>query len=95
MTILILIVNNSVAFVVSVTSPSKVYIETSAKSPHYSQNDEHARRIARRKHKAEDGSVRFIEVLEQKCWLSIRTVLRDAEIEIQDIVAFIGKYFDL
>lgn len=39
-----------------------------------------------------EENLRFIELLEQKCWLSIRTVLRDGDVEIQDLIAFIGKY---
>lgn len=76
------------SIVVSVTSPSNVYIDTNAKLPYYSRNDEEAKKASQKKRV---DNVRFIEVLEQKCWLSIRTVLRDADIEIQDIVAFIGK----
>lgn len=64
-----------------------MYIDTNAKLPYYSRNDEEAKKATQRS----VDNVRFIEVLEERCWLSIRTVLRDADIEIQDIVAFIGK----
>ncbi|XP_013182127.1 PREDICTED: uncharacterized protein LOC106128344 [Papilio xuthus] len=75
---------------VSVTSPTKVYIETSAKSPHYSANDEQTgRRVRRGLNDDFDDRVTVIKVLEQTCWLCIRTVLQDGEIEIQDLVAFI------
>ncbi|XP_028171983.1 uncharacterized protein LOC114361204 [Ostrinia furnacalis] len=74
---------------VFITSPSTVYIDTSVKSSYYSQNDEDAQRLTP-KSNLEDR-VRLIEVLEHKCWLSFRTVLRDGEIEIQDLIAFIGN----
>ncbi|CAH2229880.1 jg11771 [Pararge aegeria aegeria] len=70
---------------VSVTSPSKVYINTSAKCTYYSENDETPKRVR----KTVEDKVKFIEVLEQTWWLSVRTVLRDGEFEIQDLVAFI------
>lgn len=65
-----------------------MYLDTNAKLPYYSRNDEEAKKASQ---KRSVDNVRFIEGLEQKCWLSIRTVLRDADIEIQDIVAFIGN----
>ncbi|KAM3961827.1 uncharacterized protein ACR2FA_004149 [Aphomia sociella] len=74
---------------VFVTSPTNVYIDTSLKSPHYCNNDEDAKIIPRRLDY--DDKVRLIDVLEHNCWLSIRTVLRDEEVEIQDLIAFIGK----
>ncbi|KPJ07964.1 Ephexin-1 [Papilio machaon] len=75
---------------VSVTSPTKVYIETSVKSAHYSANDEQTgRRVRRGLNDDFDDRVTVIKVLEQTCWLCIRTVLQDGEIEIQDLVAFI------
>ena len=72
-----------------------VYIDTSAKCPYYSKNDEEVRR--RTKKCTEDGrrnieeTVRLIEVIEQTCWHNVRTVLRDGDIEVQDLVAFIGN----
>lgn len=79
-----------IVVLVFITSPSTVYINTSAKSTYYSQNDEDAKRAAQTTDTLED-KVKLIEVLEQKCWLSFRTVLRDGEIEIQDLIAFIGN----
>lgn len=76
--------------VVFITSPSTVYIDTSVKSSYYSQNDEDVQRLSQEREGLED-KVRLIEVLEHKCWLSFRTVLRDGEIEIQDLIAFIGN----
>lgn len=78
--------------VVFITSPSTVYIDTSVKSSYYSQNDEDVQRLSQEREGLED-KVRLIEVLEHKCWLSFRTVLRDGEIEIQDLIAFIGNWF--
>lgn len=69
-----------------------MYLDTNAKLPYYSRNDEEAKKASQKKSIVDN--VRFIEVLEQKCWLSIRTVLRDADIEIQDIAAFIGNLFN-
>ncbi|CAH0718776.1 unnamed protein product, partial [Brenthis ino] len=70
---------------VSVTSPSKVYIRTNAKCPYYSENDETPRKL----YENVEDKLKFIEILEQSWWLSVRTVLRDGEFEIQDLVAFI------
>ncbi|CAH2086843.1 unnamed protein product [Euphydryas editha] len=70
---------------VSVTSPTKLYIKTNAKCPYYSENDERPSNI----YQNVEDKVKFIEVLEQSWWLSVRTVLREGEFEIQDLVAFI------
>lgn len=67
-----------------------MYISTSVKSTHYSQNDEDAEALL--KTETLEDKVKLIQVLEHKCWLSFRTVLRDGEIEIQDLIAFIGNY---
>ncbi|XP_032513637.2 rho guanine nucleotide exchange factor 19 isoform X3 [Danaus plexippus] len=67
---------------VSVTSPTKVYMKTSVKCPFYSQNDES--RVCQ-----DVDKVKFIDALEQSWWMSVRTVLRDGEFEIQDLIAFI------
>lgn len=63
-----------------------MYIDTNAKCSYYSENDERPRRPR------EDlaDRVRLIDVLERTCWLNIRTVLQDGEIEIQDLIAFFG-----
>ncbi|CAH2074636.1 unnamed protein product, partial [Iphiclides podalirius] len=74
---------------VSVTSPTKVYIETSAKSPHYSLNDVSTKRKLVQEPQDSDERVRLIKVLEQTCWLCVKTVLLDGEFEVQDLVAFI------
>lgn len=75
-----------------VSSPTKVYIDTSIKSPYYSQNDEETKKLPVKPLKDSlEEKVRFIEVLEDTWWLSVRTVLRDGEFEIQDLVAFIGN----
>ncbi|CAG5011630.1 unnamed protein product [Parnassius apollo] len=71
---------------VSVSSPTKVYIETNARSPHYSPNDETKRLLY---DDLLEDKVRLIKVLEQTCWHCIRTVLQDGEVEVQDLVAFI------
>lgn len=80
---------------VFITSPSIVYIGTSVKCPYYSQNDEDISRVPKNKggkKKRVEGAVRLIDILEEKGWLNIiRTVLKDREFEIQDVVAFIGK----
>ncbi|CAH1646295.1 unnamed protein product [Spodoptera littoralis] len=69
---------------VFVTSPTKVYIDTSAKCSYYSQNDERTRRP-----RDDLGDrVRLIDVLERTCRLDLRTVLQDGEFEIQDLIAF-------
>lgn len=77
-----------IPFIVFITSPTTVYIGTSAKSPHYSKNDEAVRDVVT---KDAEETVKFIQVREQTCWLTIRTVLRHGEFEIQELVAFIGK----
>lgn len=77
--------------VVSVTSPSKVYIRTNAKCPYYSENDETPKKL----YENVEDKVKFIDILEQSWWLSVRTVLRDGEFEIQDLVAFIGMHLKL
>lgn len=79
---------------VSVTSPTKVYIETSAKSPHYSLNDVETKMKLIQEPEGLDDRVRLIKALEQTCWLYIRTVLLEGEVEVQDLVAFIGNYVD-
>lgn len=80
-------------FVVLITSSSKVYIGTSIKSPYYSQNDEHA--VERRLTKKTDVVIikKRIEPTQEKCLLSIRTLLRYGSLEIQDLIAFIGNLF--
>uniref|UniRef100_A0A2H1W7X4 SFRICE_040544 n=1 Tax=Spodoptera frugiperda TaxID=7108 RepID=A0A2H1W7X4_SPOFR len=71
-----------------VTSPTKVYIDTSAKCSYYSQNDERMRRP-----RDDLGDrVRLIDVLERTCRLDFRTVLQDGEFEIQDLIAFFGTF---
>jgi hypothetical protein len=79
---------------VFITSPSTVYIDTSVKSSYYSQNDEDAKRSPRKRSHL-TARVKVIQTLEQKCWLSVRTVLKHGEFEIQDLIAFIGNYFML
>lgn len=77
---------------VFITSPSNVYIDTSVKSPYYSQNDAKVIKAEVPKTQDVEENLKIIELLEQKCWLSIRTVLRDGDVEIQDLIAFIGNY---
>lgn len=75
-----------------------MYIDTSIKSPYYSQNDEDIGRVPKNKSSKKESvidAVSLIDILEEKEWLNIRTVLRDREFEIQDVVAFIGNYFFL
>ncbi|XP_068629728.1 rho guanine nucleotide exchange factor 15-like [Battus philenor] len=74
---------------VSVTSPTKVYIETSVKSQHYSANDEQTEVLQIDINDELNDKVRLIRQLEQSCWLYIRTVLQDGEIEVQDLVVFL------
>lgn len=84
-----------VIFLVFITSPSIVYIDTSIKCPYYSQNDEDIGRVPKNNSSKKENSqdtVKLIDILEEKGWLNIRTVLKDREFEIQDVVAFIGKF---
>lgn len=81
---------------VFITSPSIVYMGTSIKSPYYSQNDEEPEdgRLPKSKDRKKEikDAVRLIDILEDNEWLNvIRTVLKDREFEVQDVVAFIGK----
>lgn len=71
-----------------------MYIDTSIKCPYYSQNDEDIGKLPKNKSSKKENSqdtVRLIDILEDKGWLNIRTVLKGREFEIQDVVAFIGK----
>ncbi|XP_026329447.1 uncharacterized protein LOC113237272 [Hyposmocoma kahamanoa] len=80
---------------VFITSPSIVYIDTSVKCPYYSQNDEDIGRVPKNKSSKKENlqdTVKLIDILEEKGWLNIRTVLKDREFEIQDVVAFIELY---
>lgn len=83
----------SVFFIVSITSPTMLYISTNAQSPYYSHNDDKARRVPQRDDIGD--TVRLIDVLERTCWLNVRTVLQDGEIEIQDLIAFFGTFYFL
>ncbi|VVD04896.1 unnamed protein product [Leptidea sinapis] len=69
---------------VSVSSPTKVFIQTNAKCPYYSRNDEEARAMCR-----QTDRFRYIDVTPQVGWLNVRTVLCAGEYEIQDVVAFV------
>ncbi|CAK1552618.1 unnamed protein product [Leptosia nina] len=69
---------------VSVSSPTKVYIRTSEKCPYYSRNDEEKFITSK-----EPADVKFIVLQQETLWLDVRTILRNGEIEIQDLVAFI------
>lgn len=72
-----------------------MYIDTSVKCPYYSQNDEDIGRVPKNKSSMKENlqdTVKLIDILEEKGWLNIRTVLKDREFEIQDVVAFIGKF---
>lgn len=85
-----------VIVLVFITSPSTVYIDTSIKCPYYSQNDEDIGRVPKNKCSNKESvihAVRLIDILEEKGWLNIRTVLKDREFEIQDVVAFIGNFY--
>ncbi|PZC81576.1 hypothetical protein B5X24_HaOG212500 [Helicoverpa armigera] len=73
---------------VFITSPTKVYIETSAKCAYYSQNDERPRR----RWEELGDRVRLIDVLERTVWPDIRTILQDGKHEIQDLIAFFAFY---
>lgn len=69
-----------------------MYIDTSVKSPYYSLNDEETKKFPIKPQKDSlEEKIKFIESLEDTWWLSVRTVLRDGECEIQDLVAFIGN----
>lgn len=68
-----------------------MYIRTNAKCAYYSENDETPKKL----YENVEDKVKFIEILEQSWWLSVRTVLRDGEFEIQDLVAFIGMRLKL
>ncbi|KAJ2952521.1 hypothetical protein O0L34_g6837 [Tuta absoluta] len=78
---------------VFVTSPTKVYLDTSAKCQYYSQNDDEARRVKettdRRARKFLEDTVRLIDVVPHKFWLDVRTVSKDGEYEVQDLVMFV------
>ncbi|CAG9095779.1 unnamed protein product [Plutella xylostella] len=71
---------------VFITSASSVYIGTSAKSPYYSANDDVLSKEERKKE--EEDNLNIIDIIESN-WLNIRTILRDGEFEIQDLIAFI------